>query len=139
MPDEEFDISHSERITTNTLPLIFDLKNNTAIFGYGFDTGFLKSNKPTLFVDYTFKVFNTKNEEIGLLNSKMSYTINSSHSRNKNFQLFHYFAELEVDEFKDLFKNYKLINYPLDKIHIPTFEDMLPILIQLFDRPDELS
>lgn len=135
-------ITKTEPTEKSTLPLIFDKVNDAAVFKYQFG-GPLKrdSNMLALKLEYiTCKVFEHLKDfdkhRIGSFNVKTTLTITSQHNSYEIFQIFHACIEGEINDFKTRFSKLKLINYPIDKIIIPSFEEVYPILCELYGNPD---
>lgn len=135
MTPEDIKILKSEPIVKNTLPLIFDKKLNDAVFKYDFGKPMTMSfPEMNLGLEYiSYKRNGDKDDDrIGSLLVTTSFTITSVHHLYNYFQIFQAFTEREIIDFKGRFNSLGLINYPLERITIPSFDDMFPILKELY-------
>ena len=69
---------------------------------------------------------------LGILSLKLTFQIHSSHTKIGCFQIFYECIVRLIDEFMALFKESGVINYPLDKIVAPQFDQILPEFRFLF-------
>jgi hypothetical protein len=118
----------------NTLPEVFPEANNIGLaISY-------KLGKPmdmtdiSLIITPTCVVFkNEKENVLHELSCKSVYTIHSKHEMFHNYQIFHECLSREAKAFKDFFYSLDLKGYHNPVFPIPTLDNILPTLQELFN------
>jgi hypothetical protein len=126
-------VSKTPTETTNNLPDVFPMRNNI-----GLAVSFVLA-KPTdttisLIITPSCVVFEKVPENaLYKLSCKSIFTIHSKHEMNHNYQIFHECLSREMKTFKELFYSLGLKGYHDPVFPIPTFDQLLPALEELFN------
>lgn len=129
---------------TKTLP--YDIKNTLpkkmppelyGWFKYGFSKPMKSTEKPTLILTLGFIISDKQMKKIsGSYELKFEYTTQPDYNPMQICQVFHWSAEIGVEDFKKKFIEEGFIGYPLQKVVAPTFEQAFPVLKELYYPPD---
>ena len=96
MSGQNINVTKTDPVILNTLPLIFDKKFNAAIFKYEFGVPSDKTEHPMLLIELEYLSYDINNEIIGTLKSTTTFTIKSVHRSFDYLKIFYEMFGLDV-------------------------------------------
>ncbi len=122
-------------VKSNTLPRIFP-KGLHGWLRYDFGTPDNKET-PTLILNLEFVASNYNRSQItGSYKVRFEFTTEQKYNPLQICQIFHKATQIGIEDFKTQFSKEDLLNYPINKIKSPSFEDVFPALKKLFYPPE---
>jgi hypothetical protein len=124
-------VTKTKPLVINTLPLVFDMENNTVRFKFSLVNPAMAEVRQLL-LKLEYFVLSITEDKLGSLIVQTTYTIPNNMGYQTAIKTFYACLAHEVDSFRTTLKNYNLNGYPSQKIITPSFENILPLLIKLY-------
>jgi hypothetical protein len=139
MDASDIKITKTPTETQNSLPTTFPPGNNVGL-AISYNLGKPKESSMSLIITPTCVIFNEKPENsLYKLSCQSIYTIQSKHEMFHNYQIFHECLSREAKAFRELFYSLGLKGYHNPSFPIPTLQNILPTLEELFNPDSGVS
>jgi hypothetical protein len=130
----QINLSKTEPFISNTLPKLFSSVNNAAYFKYDFAACAIPDpNKLVIRLEYL--VLRKDGNVIGSYITQTTYTIRSKNEQHSNFEIFYLCLATEVKNFKQAFEALGVQNYSLQKVIVPSYNQVYPVLEDIYTVP----